>query len=224
MISRLSSKIRYRNNSKIVPLPLGEGGAAEREPDRAKHEEKRRVRVEFLHDSRGFTLIEVLVSLSIMALITGIAFSGLSAGIDSWERGTRKIQELDRRVSVQRLLNRQLPLAIKGQFEGSNTTLEFVSSYSLANGPGDPVTVKYSFESGNLTYSEAPLTKYTAEYGEAAATQSLGAFTEVRFSYLGRDALLNRAWVNEWKSDSPPPVVRFEINKDILIVPIMNRQ
>src|SRR5262245_35467870 len=120
MISRLSSKTRYRNNStlvrrfappspsergidlKIVPLPLGEGGA------------KRRTRVEF-HNNRGFTLIEVLVSLSIMALITGIAFSGLSAGIDSWERGTRRIQELDRRVSVERLLARQLPLATKGQ-------------------------------------------------------------------------------------------------------------
>jgi prepilin-type N-terminal cleavage/methylation domain-containing protein len=176
------------------------------------------------HDKRGFTLIEVLVSLSIMALITGIAFSGLSAGIDSWERGTRRIQELDRRVSVERLLARQLPLATKGQFEGNSTTLEFVSSYSLANGPGDPMTVKYSFESGNLVYSEIPLAKYTAGYGEAAVMQSLGAFTEVRFSYLGRDSLGNRAWVNEWKSDSPPPVVRFEINKDVMIVPIMNRQ
>jgi prepilin-type N-terminal cleavage/methylation domain-containing protein len=176
------------------------------------------------HNKRGFTLIEVLVSLSIMALITGIAFSGLSAGIDSWERGTRRIQELDRSVSVERLLARQLPLATKGQFEGNSTTLEFVSSYSLANGPGDPMTVKYSFESGNLVYSEIPLAKYTAGYGEAAVMQSLGAFTEVRFSYLGRDSLENRAWLNEWKSDSPPPVVRFEINKDVMIVPIMNRQ
>src|SRR5262245_59023064 len=123
-------------------------------------------------NSRGFTLIEVLVSLTIMALITGVAFSGLSAGIDSWERGTRRIQELDRRVSVERLIGRQLPLAAEGLFDGNNTALEFVSSYSLANGSGDPMTVKYSFESGNLIYSETPMTKYAAGYSETAVEQS----------------------------------------------------
>ena len=132
---------------------------------------------------RGFTLIEVLVSLTIMALITGIAFAGLSVGINSWERGTRRIQELDRRVSVERLLERQLPLAMEGLFKGNNTTLEFVSSYSLANGSGDPVTVKYSFESGNLIYSETPLAKYTAGYSDAGVMQSLGGFANLRFSY-----------------------------------------
>ena len=41
----------------------------------------------YCRNKRGFTLIEVLVSLTIMALITGVAFAGLSIGIDSWRRG-----------------------------------------------------------------------------------------------------------------------------------------
>ena len=175
-------------------------------------------------NNRGFTLIEVLVSLSIMALITGVAFSGLSVGIDSWERGTRRIQELDRRVSVERLLGRQLPLATVGVFEGNSGTLEFVAPYSLANGPGDPMAVKYSFEAGKLVYRETPLAEYTAGYSDAAVNQSLGAFTDVRFSYLGRDSLGNRSWLNEWQDQTPPSVVRVEINKDVMILPMANRQ
>jgi prepilin-type N-terminal cleavage/methylation domain-containing protein len=175
-------------------------------------------------NNRGFTLIEVLVSLTIMALITGIAFAGLRVGIDSWERGTRRIQELDRRVSVERLLERQLPLANQGQFKGDSTTVQFVSSYSLANGPGDPMAVKYSFESGNLIYNETPLAKYTAGYSDAGVMQSLGAFANVRFGYAGNDPFGRPAWLDKWDDGMPPPVVRVEINKDVMILPMVNRQ
>src|SRR4029077_12669233 len=130
----------------------------------------------------------------------------------------------DRRVSVERLLGRQLPLATEGIFQGDSSTLEFISPYSLANGPGDPMDVKYSFESGNLVYNETPLAEYTAGYSDAAVKQSLGAFTDVRFSYLGRDSLGNRSWLNEWKDRTPPSVVRVEINKDVMILPMAKRQ
>jgi prepilin-type N-terminal cleavage/methylation domain-containing protein len=176
-------------------------------------------------NNRGFTLIEVLVSLTIMALITGIAFAGLRVGIDSWERGTRRIQELDRRVSVERLIERQLPLAREGVFKANTSTLQFISSYSLANGPGDPMAVTYSFESGNLIYSETPLAKYTAGYSDASVTQSLGGFTNVRFGYAGKDPVQNRVvWLNEWNDGTPPPVVRVEINQDVMVLPMVNRQ
>ena len=84
----------------------------------------------------GFTLLEVLVSLTIMALITGVAFAGFSVGIDSWHRGSRKIDDLDRRFAIERVLQRQLALA-DHVFRGDRDQLEISTSYSLANGPGD---------------------------------------------------------------------------------------
>jgi prepilin-type N-terminal cleavage/methylation domain-containing protein len=175
-------------------------------------------------NSRGFTLIEVIVAMTIMALITGIAFAGLSAGIDSWQRGTRKIQELDRRTSVERLIERQLPLATPGQLKGSGTELQFVSTYSLWNGPGDPMAVTYSFESGNLVYSETPLAKYTAGYPEAGLMQSLGNFANFHWGYLGKDALDHQAWLDQWNSNALPAVIRVEVDKDVMIIPMVNRQ
>src|SRR5687767_2435141 len=135
----------------------------------------------------GFTLIEVLVSLTIMALITGVAFAGLGIGIDSWERGSRKIEELDRRFSVERLIQRQMALAVPGQFLGTGNQVEFVSTYSLANGPADPVVVKYSFDAGRLSYTETPVPQYTADNSNPAISQSLGEFPQIVFRYLGAD-------------------------------------
>src|SRR5260370_27379247 len=108
--------------------------------------------------SWGFTLVEVLVSLTIMALIPSVAFAGLSIGIDSWHRGSRKIDELDRRFAIERVVRRQVALA-DHVFRGDRDQLEFSTTYSLANGSGDPVWVKYVLESNDLLYSEAPFTQ-----------------------------------------------------------------
>ena len=85
----------------------------------------------------GFTLLEVLVSLSILGMIATVAFAGLSIGIDSWRRGSQRIEDLDRRFAVERLLQRQIALSDSHIFRGDNRQLEFSTSYSLANGPGD---------------------------------------------------------------------------------------
>src|SRR5437016_8294949 len=97
-------------------------------------------------NNRGFTLLEVLVSLVIMALIATVAFAGLSIGIDSWRRGTRKIDELDRRFAIEHLFQRQIASADSNLFRGNNRQLEFITAYSISNGAGYPVWVKYVSE------------------------------------------------------------------------------
>src|SRR5213594_4431488 len=108
-------------------------------------------------NNAGFTLLEVLVSLTIMAMITAVAFTGLSIGIDSWHRGSRKIDELDRRFALERLVERQVALADSGLFHGSGRELEFLSTYSLVNGPSDPIWVRYRVDSDKFVYAETPL-------------------------------------------------------------------
>ena len=68
---------------------------------------------------RGFTLIEVLVSMAIMAMVVTIAFAGLRVGLNGWERGGRALDEMDRRALVERLIQRQLAV---GADSGSVTT------------------------------------------------------------------------------------------------------
>src|SRR5437879_3567364 len=92
-------------------------------------------------EGAGFTLLEVVVSLTIMAALAVVAFGGLSVGIDSWRRGTRGIDKLDRRATVERVLRRQLAVAypmvfqVQNQspvlFAGSSNAIEFIADYSL---------------------------------------------------------------------------------------------
>src|SRR5205823_2010081 len=145
-------------------------------------------RIAFKQSSRNidreFTLLEVLVSLTIMAIIMTVAFTGFSIGIDSWRRGSRKIDELDRRFLIERVFQRQVAL-MDHVFRGDRDGFEFSTSYSMANGSGDPVWVKYLFEGDKLMYSEAPLTDFAPGQTPAPAlTQTFDAVSMDGFQYL----------------------------------------
>jgi hypothetical protein len=157
-----------------------------------------------------------------MALITGIAFAGLSVGLDTWQRGTRKIQDLDRRVSLERLLRRQLSVS-SGGLKGTTSTLEFASQYSLANGLGDDLAVKYTFESGNLLYVETPLAQYMPDSSSNEVTQSLGGFTKIGFAFLNDDALGKPTWFEQWDYERLPSAIRITVDQDVMTVPMVNR-
>src|SRR2546426_9489130 len=132
----------------------------------------------------GFTLLEVLVSLSILGMIATVAFAGLSIGIDSWRRGSERIKELDRRFAVERLLQRQIALADSHIFRGDDRQLEFSTSYSLSNGPGDPVWAKYVFSTDELMYSETPFVQFVPEDPTEQVKQTFPAITSTGFRYL----------------------------------------
>jgi len=175
--------------------------------------------------SWGFTLIEVLVSLTIMAMIVTVAFAGLSVGIDSWRRGTRKIDELDRRFALERVIQRQVALADPRLFQGSDRELEFRSTYSLVNGQGDPVWVRYRVDSDKFLYAEMPLPEYSPEHSTESTTQSLGSFSPIVFRYLGSTPAGEPVWLSAWMNQTDLPLaVRFRIADDVITVPLVNRQ
>ena len=185
---------------------------------------KVRLKMSFPAD-RGFTLIEVLVSLTIMALIAGVAFAGLSVAIDSWRKGSQKIEELDQRFALERLVQRQVSLADAQLFRGNDRELQFISSYSLVNGPGEPVWVKYVADAGKFVYPEIPLAEYVPEHPELAFTETFGSFSQVGFRYLTMNRDGQAGWAMEWTQEKElPHVVRVQIGDDALAIPLVNRQ
>jgi len=174
---------------------------------------------------RGFTLIEVLVSLTIMALIAGVAFAGLSVALDSWRKGSQKIEQLDARFALERLVQRQISLADAQLFRGTDRELQFISSYSLLSGPGQPVWVKYVADAGKFIYAETPLSEYVPEHSESAFTETLGSFSRIGFRYFVRNSDGQPAWAMEWTQEKElPPVVHVQIDDDALAIPLVNRQ
>lgn len=90
---------------------------------------------------QGFTLLELLISLSIMAVIITIIFGGLRVGIRAWEKGEKYITSQQHLRIVPELVKRQIAsLSMAKVFkrnnswfflQGDSKSLEFFSSISL---------------------------------------------------------------------------------------------
>jgi general secretion pathway protein J len=182
----------------------------------------------------GFTLVEVMVALAIMAIIVTVAFSGLTIGMNSWERGSRAIDDLDRRATIERLLKRQLALALPMEFNfgeqkavlfrGSSNRLEFVSDYSLADGPAAFRKIDYEIQEGRFLYGEKALFDYTPTENEDPPTQVVAEFRQCFFRFMGRDEQNAAVWLDEWKIGMGVPIAVFaRIDNNEFVVRMANR-
>jgi prepilin-type N-terminal cleavage/methylation domain-containing protein len=97
----------------------------------------------------GFTLIEVLVSITMMAMVAAVVVSAMRSGLSMWDKGTKHIETLRRSRVVLDLLNDQirgaLPLtyivragdriATLPAFDGARTSMRFATRTSFKDGP-----------------------------------------------------------------------------------------
>lgn len=93
--------------------------------------------------ARGFTLIEVIVALTLFAIMGGIIFSSLQMGLISYERSQDRIEEAVRHRALLDLIKRQL-----GSLYPLRPTAAFASQDGGTDG-GDPVD--------SLMQSQVPL-------------------------------------------------------------------
>jgi len=101
-------------------------------------------------DSRGFTLLELLISMTILSLITLLVFGAFRMGIRAWERGERDIDAHQRERIVLDLITRQIasiPVdTVQGiedlALRGDQKSLAFVSDIHLV--PGNTFGMVYA--------------------------------------------------------------------------------
>jgi general secretion pathway protein J len=95
-------------------------------------------------NSRGFTLLELLIALTIVAVIVVIIFGALRISIRAWEKGERDVDIRQRQRIVLDLIKRQLAstcmsdVLIRDQqlvsLKGDSKSIEFVSYIPITSG------------------------------------------------------------------------------------------
>ncbi|HDH98325.1 MAG TPA: prepilin-type N-terminal cleavage/methylation domain-containing protein [Deltaproteobacteria bacterium] len=174
----------------------------------------------------GFTLLELLVSLTILAIVASLIFGSLKVGIGAWERGERDIDANQRLRAIAELVKAQmasiyaekrLKLASGVEFfvRGDAKSLEFSSvAPILPKSNGRPVYVKYRVErdeetdSDQLYLRELDLTLLNPKEIEreedlkADYTLLIKSAKDISFEYLSASqAEKGQEWVKEWKED-----------------------
>ncbi|MEW6077238.1 MAG: prepilin-type N-terminal cleavage/methylation domain-containing protein [Thermodesulfobacteriota bacterium] len=186
----------------------------------------------------GFTLLELMISMTILAMMVVILFGGFRVGVRAWEKGENDLDARQRQRIVLDLLRRQLAsvcatevLDPNGQevlFRGGPRSMAFVSHVSLVPGSLNGLAyVTYAVDrdkSGGpaerLVFSE---TEVVQAGGTAAARNMDGAgYAEllsgaerIEFSYLkSRPDNREAPWQETWDpavETAPPRAVRIMV-------------
>ena len=162
--------------------------------------------------NKGFTIIEVLVSLVILALIAVISSNILQSSLDTKEISSiqlNNIKELNLSSSILRRDIRQIVNIPSRDFYGNQSkgsfianqnskTIQFTSTTkSLSNDVSPIKRVMYIFKDNNLVrrqyFSSNPYDQN--EYIETIAIKNI---TELDFFFMYKNA-----WRNQWPLDDP---------------------
>ena len=169
----------------------------------------------------GFTLLELVVTLTILGFVLVMVLGLLRLGVTSWERGEAKADHYQKQRIVLNLLSQQVkssfPYKIKAQkaegdyigFLGARDSLRFVSTFSItAKRPEGLVFVIYRVEEGQdsekllKVFEKRVLNKDFMEETpeEEKFLTLLGDLSEFGFEYFqeGEEEEEVGEWVESW--------------------------
>ena len=174
-------------------------------------------------DSRGFTLLELLISITMLALITGILSWTLSMAHRTLDKGERKIHYLERVKVSFSLVESQIQSLFPYQYNddegqkklfffGGKDKLMFSSNYSLWRGTEGNVFVTYAIHTNE---KEKQFLKITEQIIGLEAKNEAILFdncTCINFEYFLKNAFEEGKWVEEWPYDEKGMPSKIKIN------------
>ncbi len=173
-----------------------------------------------VNSRRGFTIIEMIVSMTIMSLVAMSIAYGFYIGTDAWKRGERETGETQKLRVLSGLFSQQLKSAYPYQmdiddekvvfFEGKSDSITFVTTLTDSSFGGFK-WVRYSFENGTLLYKEGLLPDKeldgNTEGKEKVVDTDLGS---VEFSFYSAD---EEEWSESWDfGEYLPGAVKIRIS------------
>ena len=169
---------------------------------------------------KGFTLLELLISITFLSVIALIVAQGFHLGIGAWERGEEETEAVQTMRVLSGLVFQQLKSAYPYKmkiddedvvvFKGEPGSMIFVTTLS-APYPGGFKWVRYLHKEGVLLYKEGMLPDKELIDNIPGDEEVLETdVEEVTFQYYSND---EEEWKDSWEfSDKLPGAVRARIS------------
>lgn len=178
----------------------------------------------FVPVSSGFTLIEVIITLTILGFIILIVSETFRLGLSTWERGDSIKEDYQKIRMISQLVSRQIKSAVPYKFktekaegdylafQGKHNSLRFVSALAMkAKRPEGFVYVVYQFKDegekkGRLVlYEQRALNRnfFEDDLKEDSALTLFEGVSQVRFEYYreaNEEKNQKEEWVEEWNA------------------------
>ncbi|MFH0994550.1 MAG: prepilin-type N-terminal cleavage/methylation domain-containing protein [Pseudomonadota bacterium] len=181
-----------------------------------------------IHSSRGFTLLELLVAMALVALVTLIAATAFRLTVQAWERGAEEGESRQIQSALPVLLEKQLAARVItrvfGQakinpavyFCGGENSLSFITAYAPQGSVLQGMQwVRYQFDSGRriLRIYQQSVTRQDdlpiADRGlgsnmadEGSLVSQIQGISDFRLAYTGEplyDSDDPKQWQKNWE-------------------------
>jgi prepilin-type N-terminal cleavage/methylation domain-containing protein len=167
---------------------------------------------------RGFTLLELMISIVILSAIVLIVGGSMRLAYRSVSAGEKKIESLERTRASLSIIGAQIESAAplvsvdEGQkqvrFEGGRDFLKVATNYSIWRGLRGHVVVEYRVGKDETGKEYLYATESTSETGKETKARLLEGFDSVYFQYFEPGPGLSdeqAGWVEEWTDDAKAP-------------------
>lgn len=179
---------------------------------------------------QGFTLMELLVAMTLLGILMAALFGGLRLGVRVWEASDRTLDQSSEAEIVRGFLRTRLEQALpltgttsndqaETLFRGDRETLRFVSFMPASFG-SEPFLLELllrhrtaSDPVRDLVLSWRPLDA-APKADEAAAGERvlIEDVAEIAFGYFGKRQKRAKAWFDHWQDlETFPALIRIEL-------------
>lgn len=177
----------------------------------------------------GFTLLELVVAITLMGLVLVVLYSGLRLGLNGWDSGEQRAEATNRLRLVQEFLRRQLAQSITvyrpddklGRavvFAGESSRIEFVAPMLAQLGQGGLYRIRIEVTDGRLWLRWRPYLPSDPAAGQEQEMVLLDGVDAVQWNYFGPEQdwdLEPPRWRSDWTSTFRRPwLVRLNLNLD----------
>lgn len=174
----------------------------------------------FKKKSKGFTLLELMISITLIGIVMVIIFGTMRLGYRSIEKAERTMEFLERiRTSlgiIESQLQSQIPLTYeengekKVYFTGQKEFIQFSTNYSIWSGQMGYVRVAYNVEQDAKGKRALYATENTISFEGTRKTLLLDGLESVSFRYYYKDPTMEQGeWRDEWSETSSLPEMVF---------------
>jgi general secretion pathway protein J len=190
--------------------------------------------------AQGFTLLELLIALTLMALVAGVLFGSLELSVRGWDAGEAKSGRTAQMRLTGDFLRTEIGLAFparfrkaQGQpmaFNGNESRLRFTGPLVSRVGQGGMFWLQVALEdNGRLVLQRVvpdPDAVAFPEFGDENKSVLAEGIAEIRLSYFGTPSDLTdnqnpnaqqvMAWQNEWVDRrSLPLLVKLQVKPKV---------